>query len=187
MRHYNAHHNENGFTLLELIVVMLFAGILAAISAPSFIGLNQINKVNHDLSSAKNSLLEAQRGAMRRGQDCTLFFSDPGVVPATISIADSHSGNCLSGDSVNSSNLTQRIFNNVSMTVYQDGISGAISHPTLTFDYLGNNTTAITTIVLQSQGNFAVKKCLVISQPLGLIATNKYTGSSATYSSNCTP
>jgi prepilin-type N-terminal cleavage/methylation domain-containing protein len=75
MRRDNAHHNEDGFTLLELIVVILFAGILAAISAPSFSALNQRNKVTQDLTSAKNALLEAQRSAIRRGQNCQLDFS----------------------------------------------------------------------------------------------------------------
>ncbi len=188
MRHYNAHHNENGFTLLELIVVMLFVGIIMAISAPSFSALNQRNKVTQDLTSTKNALLEAQRGAMRRGKDCELSFSASGVAPATISVVNTNSGNCLSGDSLNGSSFIQRTLNNVSMTVYRDGTSGPISSPTLTFDYLGNlNETAPITIVLKHNSNTGQQKCIVVSQPLGLIATGKYTGSGTTYSLNCTP
>ena len=172
MNHDNTHHNEDGFTLLELIVVILFASILVAISAPSFSALNRRNKVTQDLTSTKNALLEAQIGAMRRGQSCTLSFST--ATPPTIS---SSTGNCL---------LTgTRTLYNVSMNVYKDGTGAASS---LTFDYLGNMTeTNPITIVLQYSNNIGDKKCIVVSQPLGLIATGKYTGSGATYSSNCTP
>jgi prepilin-type N-terminal cleavage/methylation domain-containing protein len=176
MRRYNAHHNEDGFTLLELIVVAVFVGIIAGISAPSFIGLNQRNKVNQDLTSAENALLEAQRGAMRRGKDCTLSFSVSASGEPTIS---SSSGNCLS--------MGTRTLYNVSMNIYKDG-TGATS--SLTFDYLGNMTeTNPITIVLQHNSNSGDKKCIVISQPLGLIATGKYTtpASGTNYSSSCTP
>ena len=78
-----------------------------------------------------------------------------------------------------------RTLYNVSINVYKDGTGAASS---LTFDYLGNMTeTNPITIVLQYSNNIGDKKCIVVSQPLGLIATGKYTGSGATYSSNCTP
>ncbi|WP_027403281.1 pilus assembly FimT family protein [Aphanizomenon flos-aquae] len=176
MRHYNAHHNEDGFTLLELMVVMIFVGILAAISAPGFIGLNQRNKVTQDVTNAENALLEAQRGAMRRGKDCTLSFS---VSASGEPIISSSSDNCLS--------MGTRTLYNVSMNIYKDG-TGAVS--SLTFDYLGNMTeTNPITIVLRHKSNTGGKKCIVISQPLGLIATGKYIDpvSGTNYSSSCTP
>ncbi|MTJ31958.1 type II secretion system protein [Aphanizomenon sp. UHCC 0183] len=176
MRHYNAHHNEDGFTLLELMVVMIFVGILAAISAPSFIGLNQRNEVTQDVTNAENALLEAQRGAMRRGKDCTLSFS---VSASGEPIISSSSDNCLS--------MGTRTLYNVSMNIYKDG-TGVVS--SLTFDYLGNMTeTNPITIVLRHKSNTGGKKCIVISQPLGLIATGKYIdpASGTTYSSSCTP
>ena len=106
MRHYNAHHNEDGFTLLELMVVMLFVGIIMAISAPSFLALNRRNQLNQDLTSTENALLEAQRGAMRRGKTCQLVFTT-GTTPTISSTSDS--GNCLSTGT--------RTLNNVSMTI----------------------------------------------------------------------
>jgi prepilin-type N-terminal cleavage/methylation domain-containing protein len=184
MRHYNAHHNEDGFTLLELMVVMIFVGILAAISAPSFIGLNQRNEVTQDVTNAENALLEAQRGAMRRGKDCTLSFS---VSASGEPIISSSSDNCLS--------MGTRTLYNVSMNIYKDG-TGAVS--SLTFDYRGvvvdsanppNDVTSPTTIVLQHNSNSGQQKCIVISAPLGLIATGKYIDSAGgtNYSSSCTP
>jgi type II secretory pathway pseudopilin PulG len=183
MRHYNAHHNEDGFSVLELVIIMLFLGIISAISAPSFLALNQKNQVNQDLTNAKNALLEAQRGAMRRGQSCTLSFNYV-TSPDIARRISSSSGNCLS--------TGERKLYNVSMQVSTDNtnlvsITGSDS-ASLTFDYLGNlsGTTPIT-IVLQHKSNTGDQKCIVVSSPLGLIATGEYAGTNANISSRCTP
>jgi prepilin-type N-terminal cleavage/methylation domain-containing protein len=186
MNHDNTHYNEDGFTLLELIVVILFASILVAISAPSFSALNRRNKVTQDLTSAKNALLEAQRSAIRRGQNCALLFSydtlpDPEPAPKI----STTSGNCLSTGTGKLYNVSMQVSTNNTSLVNITGSNTA----NLTFDYLGQITaTNPITIVLQHESNTGDKKCMVVSQPLGLIATGKYTGTSSTdISSNCTP
>ena len=180
MGNNNTHLHQDGFTLLEFITVMLFVGILAAISAPTFIGLNQRNNVTQDLTSAKNALMEAQVGAIRRGQSCTLSFSN-----ATAPTISSSTGNCLLTGTRTLYNVSMQVSTNNTSLVNITGSNTA----SLTFDYLGQMTAANPiTIVLQHKSNTGDKKCIVVSQPLGLIATGKYTGTSSTnISSNCTP
>lgn len=181
MRHYNAHLNDNGFTSLELLVVVVFAGILAAISAPSFFALNQRTKVNQAVNAIQNSLVEAQRSAMRRGRDCVLTFTAD-----TSPTITSTSGNCLS---------TDQTLNNVSILISTNNNSLVSITPTttptpeLTFGFDGNVKAATnTTIVIQHKSNAGLKKCIVVSSPLGLVATGKYTGTNSNnISSNCTP
>jgi prepilin-type N-terminal cleavage/methylation domain-containing protein len=178
MRHYNAHHYEDGFTFLELIIVTIFIGILAAIAAPSFLTWNQRYEVINSLNNAKGALLEAQRGAIRTGKSCALSLSTS--TRPTISVSSNN--NCLDGGT--------RTLDKVSMQISTNNTTLSSSTASLTFDYLGNVTapTNTTTIVLTHSSNSNLKRCLVISTPLGLIASGKYSGTSTTdISSNCVP
>jgi len=59
MQHLNHKQQDEGFTLLELLVVIIIIGILCAIALPSF--LNQANK-------AKQSEAKTYVSALNRGQ-----------------------------------------------------------------------------------------------------------------------
>ncbi|NEO19258.1 MAG: prepilin-type N-terminal cleavage/methylation domain-containing protein [Moorea sp. SIO1F2] len=65
---------DAGFTLLELIVVILLVGILSAIAAPSwlaFVNRQRVNKVNERVLSA---IQEAQREAKKKKLSYSVSF-----------------------------------------------------------------------------------------------------------------
>jgi Tfp pilus assembly protein FimT len=180
----DTHDNIDGFSVLELVIIMLFVGILAAISAPSFLALNRNNQLTNDLANAKSAVIEAQRDAIRLGKTCTISLSTD-----TPPVILSSTANCLSTGT--------RTLNNVSMQLSTNNTSLASTSTDYRFNYLGEGVavnssgveipSSFTTIVLQHNSTYGEKKCIVIAQPLGLIATGKYTGSTANIASNCTP
>ncbi|MBE9235758.1 type II secretion system protein [Anabaena aphanizomenioides LEGE 00250] len=143
MRHYNVSDNQ-GFTILEALIVAVFAGILVAMAGPSYFAWSQRRAVDSAITSIQGAIKEAQRQAMARSQPCTLTFNSTTIT--------SSPANCLiTGD---------RILNNVTVTA---------SATSFDFDNLGNTTSEITVVVAPAANPSSNNKCLVLSKPLGLI------------------
>lgn len=162
MRHSNV-LNDQGFTILEALIVVVFVGILAAMAAPSYLAWSQRKKVDSAITSIEGAIKESQRQAMAKSRTCTVIFNT-----TTPRVTSNTANNCLiTGD---------RTLSDVTL---------ARSAASVDFDYLGISSSPITLVVSPSSNpNF--KKCLVLSTPLGLIRTGKYSGA-GTAASNCDP
>ena len=164
----NARDNSQGFTLLETMMTIIVIGILSAIAAPSFLGMLNRNRVNSALNDIQGALQQAQREAMRKSISCKVNLDSN-----TVTSDSSNSSNCLV---TGNRTLPDGV-------VMVTNISG--TPPQINFSYRGTITLPDAgTIVLSSKDNPNLKKCLVISSPLGIIRTGNYndsTTSSITY------
>lgn len=61
MRVLHGYKNNHGFTLIEAIILVVIFCILVAIATPSFLAMNNKEKLNYDLNTVRGSLQEAQR------------------------------------------------------------------------------------------------------------------------------
>jgi prepilin-type N-terminal cleavage/methylation domain-containing protein len=154
---YTARTNDRGFTMLEITVVLMILGILAAIAVPSFLSMLNKSKVSDALAQVRGALQEAQREAIRKSMTCTV------TVPKG-----------------NNQTISSTCFVTGDRTLTDINIDYTNTAPwTITFDYKGrtNDVNSSGTIKLTSiNGNTNEIKCLVISQGLGIIRTGNYTG-----------
>ncbi len=147
----NARNNNQGFTLIETLTVIIIIVILSAIAAPGLLGMLNRNKVNTALAQVQGALQEAQRVAMRKGQQCIVTLTSSTVT-----------GPCLvTGDRTLPSGVA---------------LATNPNPATVTFSFRGNTNNSVK-IVLYSDDSNQQKKCLVISNGLGIMRTGKYSGS----------
>ncbi|WP_413175653.1 Tfp pilus assembly protein FimT/FimU [Anabaena azotica] len=164
MRPYNV-SDDHGFTILEALIVVVIVGIIFAFSAPSYLAWSQRKKVDSAISSIEGAIKEAQRQAIAQSRTCNVTFDAASSPPQ---VRSTTSGNCLV---TGSRELT--------------GVTLEASPTSLNIDFSGNALTSVTVVVTHTT-NTNLKRCLVLSQPLGLIRTGNYTGTAAlTDSSRC--
>ena len=147
--------SDRGFTLIEIVVVLIIIGIFAAIAAPNFARLLSRIRVNNSFSTVVGAIKEAQRQAIRQGKMCRVSINTNNNTLTGIP------ANCL---------LTQRNIDR-SITI-RSNIPGTI--PNISFSFRGS-TTKMGTIVVSSP-NTESQKCFVISLGTGIARTGTYTG-----------
>lgn len=148
----NVRNKNEGFTLIETLIIVVIIGILSAISGPSFLGMLNRNKVSSALSEVRGAFQEAQREAMRKGIACTVNFNST------------------------TNKITSPCFVTGTRTL-DSSVGMELKDTSIQYSHRGTITLNDgTTLVFFNKDNYSNKKCLVISSPLGIIRDGIYTG-----------
>jgi prepilin-type N-terminal cleavage/methylation domain-containing protein len=169
------YRKPQGFTLIETLVSLVVAGVIAAIAAPSFISWLSAERVKDTLIKVEGALKEARSSAVKKGRSCTLRITAQSITAFRI---DPVSGNSVPDPGCLPTGT--RDFSNQASVVGLVGTGGSTG-TLVTFSLRG------TTPVTQSTGAILVRrtdsdndqkiKCLVVSSGVGLIRTGSYSAS----------
>ena len=149
-----AKKRDRGFTLTELMIVLIIIGVIAAIASPTFIGLLSRYRLNGALQQLLGAINESQRLAMLQGKSCRIEIS-----PITKNITAN--AGCLLSNRKIGDEITIR--------------SNFTGTTNITFSYKGS-TTRMGTIVLSSDYTDS-QKCFVIALGTGIKRIGNYNGS----------
>lgn len=167
--------HERGFSLVEILVIIVIVGVLVAIAVPSFAGSFDRVKLNQAVVEVRGVLQEAQRQAIRKSQPCDVMLV-LSAAPIQITASCGVTGDSKLSDRVQLvTNISQMIGNPIKITF---GILGTAEftvlssiHPPPPVDSSGKLIFSI------SNSSIRDKKCLAISNTLGLTRVGAYTGS----------
>ena len=173
---------ENGFTLIEIIIAMIVVGVLMAVAVPNFLGLYNQHQGKDALRQLASAVKEAQRQAMRRGKTCKIKLDRVVIngktrdrVTVVTSSDPGESGKDYTGCLTNDRILSEFID-------LETNLPGTTNK--ITFSQKGNTPTS-GTIKLSIPGA-NLDKCLVISNGLGIIRTGNYQdGNSGSMARKC--
>lgn len=167
---------DGGFTLLELIVIVLMLGILSAIAAPSWVAFINRQRVRTVNDRVFQSLRLAQSEAKRTKSDIRIEFDttvDPPKVKFDPPLATGGSEQKLdAGGEIKPGTIT--------LTVNKP--AGATPPPnSIVFDYQGNLTTGTTPfyVTVASSGG-GTKQCVIVATLLGGMRTDEGTFNAST-------
>ncbi|WP_083389709.1 type II secretion system protein [Trichormus sp. NMC-1] len=191
---------NSGFSLLELSIVLLIAGILAAIMAPSWSGFVQRQRLNKAFEGVVSAMREAQTEAKKKKLTYSASFKVIDnipkyvVYPGTTAPSDDSWKRLAIDLQEKQVLLYTNLTNNYNTTV--TGKSIGVTEPgsgTITFDYMGalkTPTTAtdnnpldlIVMVAIPSAGTTAasgLRRCIIVRTLIG--------GTQTATDANCKP
>jgi prepilin-type N-terminal cleavage/methylation domain-containing protein len=177
--------NNRGFTLAEMLVTAIVAGVLAAVTIPNFLGLMSKNQVQESADIIATALRDIQKEAMAKSINCELTVNGTTRTITASAFTASYvgsteyitlaTGNCL--------NTTYSLNNTISLTT-----NGMLtSQMKVRYSYKGNATSETTNtdaVIVVSGTNSPEKKCVIVPDGVGLIRAGTYNGLASTANSS---
>lgn len=160
---------DRGYTIIELLVIVIMLGVLAAIAAPGWLGFINRQRVRTVNDRVFQSLRTAQSEAKRTKQPVTVTFDksfDPPKVIFNPPLATGGSEQKLDGGGEIKPGTIALTFNRPN--------AGNPQASSIVFDYQGNLTAATTTpfiVAVSPAGSTSPKQCAIVETIIGGMRT----------------
>jgi prepilin-type N-terminal cleavage/methylation domain-containing protein len=157
-RKLSSKHSTIGFTLIEMMTVLVLVGVLAAIAAPGWLAFMNSRRANAARDQISQVLRQAQAQALRSKQSQTVVFNATAVPPTITSLGVT--------DPIGNGQLAPD-------TVSLRAKNGATNIPSLEFDPNGNlkspdlDEQGIKITVTVPPNTGGAKRCVIIQTLLG--------------------
>ncbi|MBE9257432.1 type II secretion system protein [Dolichospermum sp. LEGE 00246] len=155
---------QDGFTLIEMIAVVLMIGILSAIVAPNWLAFMKTRNLNVAQDQVYRAMREAQSQARKEKLTYQVSFREQNNIvqwaihPATINPSNAQWNDLDTSVSLDSETTLEEVANGVRL---------------VRFDYIGSVKVPLGQITLSSKSGGKAKRCVIVSNILGAMRTAK--------------
>jgi type II secretory pathway pseudopilin PulG len=166
---------ERGVTLTELMVLLVCMGILAAITAPTFLTAMARQRTNNILTEVRTALESAQQQSMRRGRACEVLIDATANKISGVLLDDSGgatSESCLPTGERNLERISQGLgwgADTSSNTRVATNLPGG----KVIFSFKGTNDQA-GLVVVYNQNSTIPARCLSLATQTGIMRIGNY-------------
>ena len=143
--------NKSGFTLMELILVLVVMGILAAIAIPTFMGLLPAMRLNGAARQVMGDLMNARMEAVKQNNEFRVFFGSPSANQYQVLDDDDNNGTASTGEEITTKNIQDN---------YNDVTFSSTGNPIF---YPKGTATSLATITLQNTAGGCKKVKIAIT------------------------
>lgn len=166
--------NQKGFTILELLIVMVMIGILAAIAAPSYLSFSNRQKVRTSQSEVYSALRDAQSLARTKNVAYQVNFREKGGVAQYVVIPTATKPTTSTDWDDNTKVFWQDLESGVKITY--GGLINTEPSTTpqvrrMAFNASGNYVDNLNTYIKLAPSSGGAGSCVTITTKLGTIRT----------------
>jgi prepilin-type N-terminal cleavage/methylation domain-containing protein len=162
----NRQHVDRGFTLVEMLAIIIIVGILFALGTPSLLAMQGVAKLNSSADNMRTALETSQFQALKKNTNCTVYIPSNGNTIV---------GNCLMNGTGTSSGITG-IENGLPSFNLDSGITVTTSWtgapPQVVYNSQGLTQSGGTIIFAST--DTGDKRCLILNRGAGLIRGGIY-------------
>ena len=176
---HHQHFDQGGFTLIEVLVVIIIAAVLAGIAAPGWLAFLNRQRVTAVKSDLVQILKKAQSDAIQRRQEVAVEIvtgtTTPTVTPPTVKVGkpQRNTAGAITGVTGPSQTLGDNDANPGGITLTAKSLNGNQVDRIITFDYQGLpiSSSPIPFIVGIKPQDSSAEQCVVIANLLGSVKT----------------
>ncbi|MEL7503115.1 MAG: type II secretion system protein [Cyanobacteria bacterium J06554_6] len=149
--------SDSGYTLLELLVIVIMLGILMAITAPGWLGFLERQRVSAVRDNAVEGIRQAQNRARQTNAEWQYSIREGG---------DGYLEWAVHPSSSAPTNWTPLRYDSVLIDTSDTTLAGT-GYYYIRFDFKGNLDSSLATLTFTSDRNTGLKRCVIASTLLG--------------------